>query len=88
MPSSPKRAPLDLISSSAYLAIWDEYAKAALKGIYAFHGAANSASASSAAQHAAEAADALMIQRQERAQGHIDQAEADKAAKSKKGDAK
>lgn len=95
MPTTPDPLPtpstdhdLTNIASRNWLEIWDGYVQAILQGAHAFHGAHGSNS-TKAATYIAEMADAMMAQRQERAQGHIDQGiverakerEAKKAAK-------
>ncbi len=60
------------IASRDWLATWDAYVAAILQGAHSFHGAHGSNS-TKAATYIAEMADAMMEQRQERAQGHIDQ---------------
>lgn len=71
-PTNPP-APLDNISSSSYLTIWDTYVNSILQGIHTFHGADSSSSHDTTSQYVAGLADTMMEQRQERAQGHIDQ---------------
>lgn len=60
------------IKSADWLSIYDTYVAAILQGAHAFHGAHGSNS-TKAATYIAEMSDAMMEQRQERAQGHIDQ---------------
>lgn len=73
----PKPTNLDNISSKDYLTIWDQYVCAILEGSHAFHGA-HPSNGNKGATYIAELADAMMELRQERAQGHIDQKEAEK----------
>ncbi len=79
MPTKPEPLPtpstdhdLTNISSSGYLQIWDQYVCAILEGSHAAHGA-HPSSVSLGASYVAEMADAMMEERQNRAQGHIDQ---------------
>mgnify|MGYP001615467664 CR=1 FL=1 len=77
------------IDSEDYLLIWDDYVCAILQGSHASHGA-HPSNVRQGATYIAEMADAMMAERQERAQGHIDQGiveaaeerEARKAAKA------
>ena len=86
MPTKPEPLPkpstdadLTNISSKDHLAIWDGYMEAILNGIHAFHGSASEGSGKATAKRAALIADAAMAERQERAQGHIDQGIVEKA---------
>ena len=81
MPTPAKPEPLptpstdhDLsnISSSAWLDKWDQYVIAILEGVSAAHGS-DPTHEKQAADYVATLADAMMAERQERAQGHIDQ---------------
>ncbi len=85
MPTKPDPLPapstdhdLTNIKSADWLAVYDTYVAAILQGAHAFHGAHGSNS-TKAATYIAEMADAMMEQRQERAQGHIDQGIVEKA---------
>ncbi len=66
------------IRSADWLETWDGYVEAILEGSHAFHGA-HPTNSTKAATYVAELADAMMELRQERAQGHIDQAIVEKA---------
>ncbi len=79
MPTKPEPLPVpstdhDLtnIKSPDWLAVYDTYVCAILQGVHAFHGS-HPSNSTKAAAYIAEMADAMMEQRQERAQGHIDQ---------------
>lgn len=76
--------PSDLtnISSKEYLTIWDSYVCAILDGCHASHGA-HPANLKAGAEYIAQLADAMMTQRQMRAQEHIDQAAAEREATKK-----
>lgn len=71
--------PSDLtnISSRDWLQIWDDYVCAILDGCHASHGA-HPANLKGGAEYIAQLADAMMVQRQMRAQEHIDQAAAER----------
>lgn len=60
------------IASRDWLETWDGYVEAILEGSHAFHGA-HPTNSRKAATYVAEQADAMMEERQKRAQGHIDQ---------------
>ncbi len=59
------------IESDEWLTAWDQYVCSILQGALAFHG--TSSSAAKVADYVTDIADALMAERQERAQGHVDQ---------------
>ncbi len=87
MPNPTKPAPLpkpstdhDLtnIKSEDWLIIWDGYVEAILQGVSAAHGS-DPTHEKQAADYVATLADAMMEERQSRAQGHIDQRIVEKA---------
>lgn len=93
MPTKPEPLPapstdhdLTNIKSPDWLEVYDTYVCAILEGVHAFHGA-HPSNSTKAATYIAKMADAMMEERQKRAQGHIDQGiverakeKADKAA--------
>lgn len=79
LPTPSTNDDLTNISSSAHLQIWDTYVCAVLQGLHSFHGAASAASAGQATKYAGVLADKMMAERQDRAQGHIDQGIVEKA---------
>ena len=59
MPTTRTKPEAPLLSPAAHMELWHDYAKTALRGCLAFHGA-DSSSCSSGAQHIACIADALV----------------------------
>ncbi len=91
MPTKPEPLPVpstdhDLtnIKSPDWLAVYDTYVCAILEGIHAFHGSASEGSGKAVAKRAALIADAAMAERQDRAQGHIDQQTVERAKEKAK----
>lgn len=72
LPTPSTNHDLTNIASREWLQTWDTYVAAILEGSHAFHGA-HPTNSTKAATYVAELADAMMAQRQDRAQGHIDQ---------------
>lgn len=66
------------ITSANWLTTWDDYVKAILTGVHSFHGS-DPGSEKKAASTIGAMADAMMEERQNRAQGHIDQGLVEKA---------
>ncbi len=83
LPKPSTDADLTNIDSAAYLKIWDQYVIAILEGVSAAHGS-DPTHEKQAADYVATLADAMMEERQSRAQGHIDQGIVERAKEKEK----